>query len=137
MKVNKNTIIKTAFECGLKPIESTWNVKRTREYDRWHGSDTFTEYAMKFENGIELLGNKYSGDEPQFNLHIKTKQDMVNAELFVNEMTLRGYEVKIYIIKSYELYRELQRKIQELEFNEDIQKVLDFIKTLNDEVNQS
>lgn len=137
MKVNKNTIIKTAFECGLKPIESTWNVKRTREYDRWHGSDTFTEYAMKFENGIELLGNKYSGDDATFTIWVTNKCDVDNVNLFVNELQKKYYLIDIDVDTNDDLKNELITMTKMLSFNEDIQKVLDLIKTLNDEVTKS
>ena len=136
MKVNKNTIIKTAFECGLKPIESTWKVTRENYYDKYHGSETYTQYELSFENEIKLSGNKYTGDEPSFMLYVSRKQDMVNADVFVNELNIKGYIVDINIATSWELKNTLEKEIKTLRFNEDIQKVLNFIKTLNEVHNE-
>ena len=130
MKVNKATIIKLALNCGLKPIEESWEIKRINEYSRYYGGDVKTEYTLNFENEIYFFGDKYTGDNPEFYVYITHKKDYPNAILFVQMLNDNGYKTSFGVDTDGALKQQAIKLCDKLKYDDDIKKVIEMIESL-------
>jgi hypothetical protein len=134
-KVSKDIVEKVIRSAGLFPVEDSWQVYISKEYDRWHGNSTYYKYLIEARSFdplcndiITIVGDKESGFDATFSIQHSTQKLRVDAEYLVKKFQEGGWEADLYIISDKNLQAKITNRLQRPVYTSDLIKIADILR---------